>query len=56
VADVEAGRLARVLPKLHTVDGLVHMVFATRQGMPAAQRAFIDHYANQSFFPEVVNS
>jgi DNA-binding transcriptional LysR family regulator len=56
VADIESGRLSRVLPNLHTLDGLVHMIFATRQGMPAAQRAFIDHYASQSFFPEAVGS
>ncbi|WP_175551274.1 hypothetical protein [Sphingobium sp. YR657] len=29
------------------------MIFSTRQGMPAAQRAFNDHYAGQSFLSEI---
>ncbi|WP_159982728.1 LysR family transcriptional regulator [Novosphingobium sp. 18050] len=43
--DLTHGRLERVLSQLHTTEGLLHMVFATRRGMSAAQRAFIDHYA-----------
>ncbi|MPS70626.1 MAG: LysR family transcriptional regulator [Novosphingobium sp.] len=50
-ADLLQGRLLRVLPQWHTREGIVHMVFAARRGMSAAQRAFIDHYAAQPFFP-----
>lgn len=51
--DLRLGRLLRVLPQWHTAEGIVHMVFATRRGMSAAQRAFVDHYADQPFFPPV---
>jgi DNA-binding transcriptional LysR family regulator len=50
--DCEEGRLVRILPEWHSVDGIVHMVFAAREGMSAAKRAFIDHYADQVFFPD----
>lgn len=48
--DIAAGRLERVLPQWHTAAAVLHMVFATRLGMSAALRAFIDHYADQPFF------
>lgn len=48
--DIENGRLERILPQWHTAEGIIHMVFATRSGMSAAQRAFIEHYADQPFF------
>lgn len=48
--DLEQGRLVRVLPGWHTTEGTIHMVFATRRGMTAAQRAFIDHYASRTSF------
>lgn len=51
--DLQLGRLVRVLPQWHSAEGIVHMVFAARQGMSAAQRAFIDHYADHSFFAPV---
>jgi DNA-binding transcriptional LysR family regulator len=43
--DLLQGTLVRVLPQWHTAEGVLHMLFATRRGMSAAQRAFIDHYA-----------
>lgn len=48
--DLARHRLQRLLPRWHTAEGIIHMVFATRLGMSAAQRAFIDHYADQPFF------
>lgn len=51
--DLSAGRLVRVLPQWHTAEGVLHMVFAARRGMSAAQRAFIDHYAERA---EVVST
>lgn len=50
--DLASGRLERVLPQWHTAEGIIHMIFATRMGMSAAQRAFIEHYADQPFFTE----
>ncbi len=51
--DLEQGRLIRVLPRWHTTEGTIHMVFAARRGMTAAQRAFIDHYASRTSFLRV---
>ena len=40
-----AGRLVRVLPAWHGLQGVVHLVFTTRRGLPPAVRALIDHLA-----------
>jgi len=42
---IEAGRLVRVLPAWRGVQGIVHLVFTTRRGLPPAVRALIDHLA-----------
>lgn len=42
-----AGRLVRVLPAWRGVQGIVHLVFTTRRGLPPAVRALIDHLADQ---------
>lgn len=36
------GRLVQVLPEWHGQQGLVHLVFTTRRGLPPAVRALID--------------
>ncbi|GAA3903838.1 LysR family transcriptional regulator [Sphingomonas limnosediminicola] len=43
--DMDAGRLVRVLPEWHAQEGIVHLVFTNRRGLPPAVRAFIDHLA-----------
>jgi DNA-binding transcriptional LysR family regulator len=35
----------RVLPYWHGLQGIVHLVFTTRRGLPPAVRALIDHLA-----------
>lgn len=42
---LEAGRLVRVLPEWRGLQGIVHLVFTTRRGLPPAVRALIDHLA-----------
>ncbi|MBB4837522.1 DNA-binding transcriptional LysR family regulator [Sphingomonas kyeonggiensis] len=42
---LESGRLVRVLPEWRGVQGIVHLVFTTRRGLPPAVRALIDHLA-----------
>jgi DNA-binding transcriptional LysR family regulator len=42
---IAAGRLVRVLPAWHGLQGIVHLVFTTRRGLPPAVRALIDHLA-----------
>jgi len=44
---LSAGRLVRVLPAWRGVQGIVHLVFTTRRGLPPAVRALIDHLADQ---------
>ena len=39
------GNLVRVFPQWRTEDGIVHLVFTTRRGLPPVVRAFIDHLA-----------
>jgi DNA-binding transcriptional LysR family regulator len=43
--DLDAGRLVRLFPDWHAQEGIVHLVFTTRRGLPPAVRAFIDHLA-----------
>ncbi|MFD2265218.1 LysR family transcriptional regulator [Lacibacterium aquatile] len=42
---LRAGRLVRILPDWHAQEGIVHLVFTTRRGLPPAARALIDHLA-----------
>jgi DNA-binding transcriptional LysR family regulator len=44
-ADLVAGRLVQVFPAWRSEEGIVHIVFTTRRGLPPAVRAFIDHLA-----------
>lgn len=44
-ADLVSGRLVQVFPDWRSEDGIVHIVFTTRRGLPPAVRAFIDHLA-----------
>lgn len=50
-AHVAAGKLVRVLGDWRSKDGIVHLVFTTRRGLPPAVRAFIDHLARE--FPSL---
>jgi len=49
-----AGRLVRILPAWRGLQGVVHLVFTTRRGLPPAVRALIDHLA--AGFPRDVAS
>ena len=42
---IEAGQLVQVLPDWRGQQGIVHLVFTTRRGLPPAVRALIDHMA-----------
>lgn len=44
------GKLVRVLPEWHGQQGLVHLVFTTRRGLPPSVRALIDLLADK--FPD----
>lgn len=44
-AAMAEGALVRVLPDWRGSEGLVHLVFPTRRGLPPAVRLFIDHLA-----------
>ena len=44
-ADLDAGRLVRLARDWHAQEGIVHLIFTTRRGLPPAVRAFIDHLA-----------
>jgi DNA-binding transcriptional LysR family regulator len=43
--ELASGALAHVFPQWRTEDGIVHLVFTTRRGLPPVVRAFIDHLA-----------
>lgn len=43
--ELNNGTLVRVFPKWHTEQGIVHIVFTTRRGLPPVVRAFIEHLA-----------
>jgi DNA-binding transcriptional LysR family regulator len=43
--DLIQGRLVQVFPDWRSEDGIVHLVFTTRRGLPPSVRAFIDHLA-----------
>ncbi|TIX52088.1 LysR family transcriptional regulator [Alteraurantiacibacter aquimixticola] len=42
---LEAGQLVQVLPEWQGQQGIVHLVFTTRRGLPPSVRALIDHLA-----------
>jgi DNA-binding transcriptional LysR family regulator len=42
---LRSGRLVHILPEWRTPEGIVHLVFTTRRGLPPAVRALIDHLA-----------
>lgn len=44
--DLASGRLVRLFPGWSGQNGIVHLVFTTRRGLPPAVRAFIDHLAD----------
>lgn len=48
---MDAGKLVRVFPDWRAEDGIVHLVFTTRRGLPPAVRALIDHMARE--FPNL---
>jgi DNA-binding transcriptional LysR family regulator len=43
--ELAIGSLMHVFPQWRTEDGIVHLVFTTRRGLPPVVRAFIDHLA-----------
>jgi DNA-binding transcriptional LysR family regulator len=46
-ADLRSGRLVRLFPAWGGQEGIVHLVFTTRTGLPAQVRAWIDHLAER---------
>ncbi|MFD0935014.1 LysR substrate-binding domain-containing protein [Methylobacterium trifolii] len=50
-AHIDAGRLVRVFRDWRSRDGIVHLVFTTRRGLPPAVRSLIDHLAGE--FPDL---
>ncbi|WP_238320153.1 MULTISPECIES: LysR family transcriptional regulator [Sphingobium] len=44
-AALAEGQLVHILPAWRGVQGIVHLVFTTRRGLPPAVRAWIDHLA-----------
>ena len=42
---LDGGQLVRVLPAWRGLQGIVHLVFTTRRGLPPSIRALIDHLA-----------
>ena len=51
-AALEEGTLVNILPDWETSQGIVHMVFASKDGLLPAVRAFIDHVAKD--FPTIM--
>ncbi len=45
--DLKTGRLVRVFPGWGGQNGIVHIVFTTRRGLPPAVRAVIDYLASE---------
>jgi DNA-binding transcriptional LysR family regulator len=43
--ELDSGKLVHVFPQWRMTDGIVHLVFTTRRGLPPVVRAFIDHLA-----------
>ena len=44
-SELAEGSLVHVFPQWYTEDGIVHLVFTTRRGLPPVVRAFIEHLA-----------
>jgi DNA-binding transcriptional LysR family regulator len=44
---LRAGKLVRLFPNWHSEEGIVHLVFTGRTGLPAQVRAWIDHLAER---------
>ncbi len=44
-AELRAGTLVHLFPQWRGVEGIVHLVFTTRTGLPPLVRAWIDHLA-----------
>jgi DNA-binding transcriptional LysR family regulator len=42
---LRAGSLVHIFPDWHAQEGIVHLVFTTRRGLPPAVRMLIDHLA-----------
>jgi DNA-binding transcriptional LysR family regulator len=40
------GSLIHVFPQWRTEDGIIHLIFTTRRGLPPVVRSFIDHLAD----------
>jgi DNA-binding transcriptional LysR family regulator len=53
---MKAGALVRVFPRWQGQEGIVHLVFTTRVGLPPLVRAWIDHLAErfQALGPDLV--
>ncbi|WP_437904728.1 LysR substrate-binding domain-containing protein [Sorangium sp. So ce327] len=45
-ADLRAGKLVRVFPEWYVTEGIVHIVFTSRRGLPPSVRALIEHLAS----------
>jgi DNA-binding transcriptional LysR family regulator len=43
--ELRTGALVRIFPDWGGQDGIVHLVFTTRTGLPPLVRAWIDHLA-----------
>jgi DNA-binding transcriptional LysR family regulator len=52
-AELRSGALVHVLPEWRSEDGIVHLVFTTRTGLPLLVRAWIDHLAKGFKNPEL---
>lgn len=52
-AELRSGALVRILPEWGGEDGIVHLVFTTRTGLPPLVRAWIDHLAKGFRNPEL---
>jgi DNA-binding transcriptional LysR family regulator len=53
--ELASGSLIHVFPQWQTKDGIVHLVFTTRRGLPPIARAFIDHLAGAFRHEEVAS-
>lgn len=42
---LQEGKLVRLFPDWYTQEGIIHLVFTTRRGLPPSVRALIDHLA-----------
>jgi DNA-binding transcriptional LysR family regulator len=52
-AELRDGRLVHILPEWQGEDGIVHLVFTTRTGLPPLVRAWIDHLAKEFKNPDL---